>query len=62
MTLRLCAQTVEGRRVFMRRGIKTNVLKRVNANRQKAADVQEREEREAEMIRSLNQKKEQTKS
>ena len=40
----------------MRRGIRSNVLKRVNANRQKAADAQEREEREAAAIRTLNQK------
>ncbi len=38
----------------MRRGIKSNVLKRVKANRQKNADVQEHEEREREALRLLN--------
>ena len=41
----------------MRKGIKRNVLLRVNANRQRAADVQAREEREADAIRALNQKR-----
>jgi hypothetical protein len=46
----------------MRRGIKTNVLNRVNANRQRLEQAQQREERERETIKLLNQpKKEQTK-
>jgi len=40
----------------MRKGIKRNVLQRVNANRQKAAEVQDREEREAAAMRELNRK------
>jgi hypothetical protein len=45
----------------MRRGIRNNVLQRVNANRQKAAEVQDREEREREAIKLLKRqpKKEQ---
>ena len=45
----------------MKKGIKRSVLLRVNANRQKAADVQDREEREAEAIRTLNQKQKEQK-
>jgi len=37
----------------MRRGIKTNVLKRVNANRQRVEEQRLREEREAAAIRAL---------
>jgi len=47
----------------MGRGIKRNVLQRVNANRQRLEQAQQREEREREAIRLLNHqpKKEQTK-
>jgi hypothetical protein len=43
------------------RGIKTNVLKRVAANRQRIEEAHRREEREREALRQLNQqpKKEQ---
>ncbi len=41
----------------MRRGIRTNVLKRVVANRQRIEEAREREEREAAAIRALNQKR-----
>ena len=40
----------------MRRGIKTNVWRRVNANKKRAADVMEQEERDREAIRALNKK------
>jgi len=45
----------------MRRGIRSNVLQRVNANRARIVEAREREEREAAVIRALNQKKEQGK-
>ena len=37
----------------MGRGIKSNVLKRVNANRRRATEVQEHDERERAAIRML---------
>lgn len=40
----------------MRRSVRNNVLKRVAANRQRAEDAQQRDEREAAAIRSLNKK------
>jgi len=45
------------------RGIKNSVLKRIAANRQRLEQAQQREEREREVLRLLNQqpKKEQTK-
>jgi hypothetical protein len=45
----------------VRRSIQNNVRQRVAANRARIVEAREREEREAEMIRLLNQKKEQTK-
>jgi hypothetical protein len=39
-----------------RRGIKFQITKRIETNRQRAADVLAREEREAEAIRELNRK------
>jgi hypothetical protein len=41
----------------MRRGIKTNVVRRIVANRQRAEQERQREEREREAIRSLIQPK-----
>jgi len=41
----------------MRKGIRTNVLQRVNANRARIVEAREREEREREAIRLLNQKR-----
>lgn len=41
----------------MKRGIRTNVLKRIAANRQRVEQEREREEREREAIRQLNQKR-----
>lgn len=46
----------------MKRGIRGNVIKRMNANRQKLTNVKEREEREAEAIRMLNQKQKEQKA
>jgi hypothetical protein len=45
----------------MRRSIQNSVRQRVAANRQRVQKAREREEREAEVIRLLNQKKEQAK-
>jgi len=47
----------------MRKGIKRNVLQRVNANRARIVEARDREEREAAALRELNQqpKKEQRK-
>ena len=47
----------------MGRGIKSNVLKRIAGKRQRIEEAQQREEREREVLRLLNQhpKKEQTK-
>ena len=42
--------------VFMRRGIRTNVLKRIAANRRKAAEAQQRDQKEREVIRVLVQR------
>ena len=41
----------------MRRGIRTNILKRVNANRQRIDEAREREEREAVAICALKKSK-----
>ncbi len=45
----------------MKRSVRGSVLKRVAANRQKAADVQRREEQEREMLRLLNQRQKEQK-
>ena len=47
--------------VPVRRGIKTNVLKRITANRQRAAEVMEQEARDREAMRLLNQRPNQVK-
>jgi hypothetical protein len=39
-----------------KRGVQNSVLKRIAANRQRAANEQDRDEREREAIRTLNQK------
>ncbi len=41
----------------MRRGIKANVHRRVTANKQRIEEAREREEREREALRLLNQKR-----
>jgi len=41
----------------MRRGIRRSVLQRVNANRTRIVEAREREEREREVIKLLNQKR-----
>jgi len=41
----------------MKRGIKRNVLQRVNANRQRAREAIERDEQERERLRILTQAK-----
>jgi hypothetical protein len=40
----------------MRKNIRSNVLQRVTANRQRIEEAQQREEREREALRLLNQK------
>jgi hypothetical protein len=40
----------------MKRGIRTNVRQRVAANRQRLEEAREREERDREALRLLNQK------
>jgi hypothetical protein len=40
---------------LMRRGIKANVIKRIPANRRKAAEAQERDQKEWEVFRVLVQ-------
>jgi len=42
---------------MVRRGIKTNVVRRIAANRQRVDEAQQREEREAAAIKLLNQKR-----
>jgi hypothetical protein len=41
----------------VRRNIQNNILQRIAANRQKAAEAEQREEREREAIKLLNQKR-----
>jgi hypothetical protein len=41
----------------MRRGVRKNVLNRVQTNRQRIEEAREREEREREAVKLLNQKR-----
>jgi hypothetical protein len=41
----------------MRRGVRKNVLNRVAVNRQRIEEAQQRDEREREAIKMLNQKR-----
>jgi hypothetical protein len=45
----------------MRRGIRSNVLKRIAGNQQRVEEAQQREEREREKIKLLNQREPESK-
>lgn len=54
---------MEGVYLMARRSVRVNIQRRVSANKQRIDEAQQREEREREVLRLLNQpKKEQTKA
>ena len=57
----LCPVEQMRKGVSVRRGIRMNVLKRVAANRQRIEDARQRDEREREVLRLLNQRPNQVK-